>query len=141
MSAVYLGRRFWSTAPGTKIDSLSGGESKLMVSRLAIKAIGNGKFQIKGVVHGANFHVCSIEGEAGPITMQADSKGLHYTEAVELGSKTLHCRFSIVKRKNELVLRDPDYVCSRYVFSCGARVGLDQISWALNSRKPIAQCK
>ncbi|MEL4204910.1 hypothetical protein P0W48_16360 [Plesiomonas shigelloides] len=111
-----------------KITSFSSEESEIQSTYIKIFSSA-GNHSVEGLIWGANFHVCHIaspiEGIDGPLQMSyADNKLVYSHREAEY---SIDCQLEVSFKDNSLTIKDSNHHCSEYVFSCGARVGLDKI--------------
>lgn len=81
----------------------------------------------QGLLWGGNFHVCHItapiEGDSEPLPLTLKDGKLIFTQ-LEPEYDT-SCNLEILFTDKGLKIVDENYHCSKYVFYCGVRVGLN----------------
>lgn len=130
------------------IHEIASKKKLLGVTWLRIKRVAHSKNQYKvvGKITGGNMHICSIQGENGPILMKYKNNSLNYREEMQweknknITRKTCHLRIKF--RKNKITTEDVggDYNCTRYVFSCGVHVSVSDLTFRLSAKKKMKTC-
>lgn len=127
-SITYAGDFEGCYSQDDEIYSLSSGESEVKTSFIKISK-SDDRYFAQGLLWGANFHICSIvapiEGSEGPLELVLkDDKLFFETTDPEYN---IHCRVEISIEDQGIHLSDKNHHCSQYIFSCGARMGLNNI--------------
>ncbi|WMN62153.1 hypothetical protein NI389_20375 (plasmid) [Pseudoalteromonas xiamenensis] len=110
------------------ITSFSSQESENRTTYVKISRT-SGVYSVEGLIWGANFHVCHIaspiEGSNGPLSMDYVENKLVYTQRE--AENDINCKLEFSFQDNLLTIEDANNHCSRYIFYCGANVGLDNV--------------
>ncbi len=113
----------------TRVDDIadfSSGQVSSATSWIRISKGNPGGYQIKGVIVGANFHVCHLVPEEGA---ELDSKisGNNLVFSYKDISFDMNCKLVLTLNDEILQVQDENYHCKR-LFACGTRVSLNGIS-------------
>ncbi len=110
------------------ITSFSSEESEIRTTYVKIVKT-SGDYFVEGLIWGANFHIChvasSVEGSDGPLRMEYVENKLVYTQRE--AEDDINCKLEFSFQNNRLTIEDANHHCSRYIFYCGALVGLDKV--------------
>ncbi|GEK48901.1 hypothetical protein HPA02_31840 [Bisbaumannia pacifica] len=110
------------------IANLSSEEQEVRSSYVSVSRAASG-YSVEGIIWGANLHVCHIaspiEGGDGPLRMDYVDNGLIYNH--DEAEYNISCELELSFENDVLTITDYNHHCSRYVFYCGARVGLDRV--------------
>ncbi len=103
-------------------------ESALKETYVQVSKVSDQYFA-EGVIWGANFHICHLsspsEGPEGPLPLKVEGDNLVYEELDP--EYNINCKLEISFADGALKISDNNHHCSNYIFSCGARVGLNDI--------------
>lgn len=109
-----------------QVANAATGKIAIVESFLEIRQDGQ-DYLAEGKIVGANYHQCIItsadEGSVGSLSLQVKGQTLSYREIdPEYG---VDCTLTLLFSNDTVRITDHNYHCARYIFSCGARVGLD----------------
>jgi len=112
-------------ASSTQITDLSSGLKTSKTSYINISKSENG-YLVNGLIWGANFHVCEVFDESGPLLMLREGNLLKFSyDEADYG---INCSLKITIKNEQIEFNDPEHACSKNVFFCGNRISLDEIT-------------
>lgn len=128
MPYVYAGSIDGCYLATDKITSFSSEESETKSTYVKISRAAD-YYSVEGVIWGPNFHICRIgspiEGTDGPLQMDYVDNKLVYRHSEP--EYDINCELDVSFKDNTLTITDSNHHCSRYVFYCGAHIGLDKV--------------
>jgi hypothetical protein len=115
-----------------EITSVSTGESSVERSWIRILPREDGRYDVTGMIVGANYHICEISGDEGnPLVMKVVEDFILYTRNVPQDVGQVACSLMIHVDDEDLVMVDPGNNSARWLFAAGTRVTLDGLRFPL----------
>ncbi|MFY8299469.1 hypothetical protein AAEU28_11925 [Pseudoalteromonas sp. SS15] len=112
-------------ASSAQITDLTSGLKTSKTSYINISKSENG-YLVNGLIWGANFHVCEVFDENGPLLMLREGNLLKFSyDEPDYG---INCSLKITIKDEQIEFNDPEHACSKNVFFCGSRISLDEIT-------------
>ena len=112
-------------ASSEQITDLSSGLETLKTSYINISETENG-YLVNGLIWGANFHVCEVIDERGPLLMYQEGNLLKFSyDEPDYG---IQCSLIITIKDEQIEFNNQEHACSKSVFFCGSRISLDEIT-------------
>ncbi|MFD2176035.1 hypothetical protein [Veronia pacifica] len=111
-------------------ESYVSDESAEVASYIEVKNEDDQYF-VRGLLWGGNYHICSIEGDeegdgaGGALPMKRVGDTLVFTENDE--EFGIHCKLEMSVKDGKLRVKDANYDCEKWIFTCGDGVGLDSV--------------
>ena len=122
-----------------KIGVFSSGKKVPATSWLNIIKTEGGDYRVTGKLYGPNLHECNIsnsDSEEAFLSMDLVKDRLVFSRQVLLDDINVDCEFTIAKSGNFIVLSDPHFNTSKYIFESGGRIDADGWAFPVSKRKP-----
>lgn len=110
------------------INSAVSAYSEQTTSFINVSKVDN-RYFAKGTILGGNFHVCNLgspdEGSDGPLALTQEGDKLTF-QSVD-SEYNIDCKLEISISNGLLQIKDDNFHCSKYIFSCGVHASLQGI--------------